>query len=323
MLPLVSVIVPIYNNALYLKKCIEKLLRQTYSSIEIILIDDGSLDESYQIAKAFESKKCMVVQQQNAGAAVARNTGLKIATGRYIQFMDADDFISDDKIEQQVRALAGAEDKVAVCNYVEFSDDSELTDDLKPTNQSSFIFSSNNTPDFLLNLWIGNNDLNFIQTNCWLVPRALIEKAGHWRQYRCPDDDGEFFTRVLLSASAVVYVPGIYNFYRRGIAGINLSKSAGKKHLQNNLLTISLKHDYISAHTQNKIVQKAIAKQYLDYAVFTYPLHKILSAIAYKRYTMLNEKVPLPQLGGNMIELVKFIFGWRTARLIKHYLRGG
>lgn len=233
--------------------------------------------------------------------------------------MDVDDFLSPDKIEKQVQALTQFPDHVAVCNYISFVNDDELKN-VKPVNQSSFIFSSDDPVHFLLNLWGANGESEFIQTNCWLVPRHIIDKGGGWRNYRCPDDDGEFFTRVLLAGKGIVYVPGIMNYYRRQVTKHKLSANPQKKYVQNTLLTIDLKYHYIKGRAPGELLNRAFAKQYLDFGVERYPQHKRLSAIALKRFQQMNQQAKLPLLGGKLIELVKNIFGWRFARIIKYYL---
>jgi glycosyltransferase involved in cell wall biosynthesis len=320
MQPLVSIIIPVYNASAYLENAIRELLKQTYQHLEIIIVDDASTDNSLQIAKQNSSEKVIVISQDNAGAASARNNGLKTAKGVYVQFMDIDDFLSYDKISKQVLALSNEKNKVAVCNYINFNNDEELPL-LRPNDQSSFIFSSDNPIDFLLNLWGSNGTSNFIQTNSWLVPRTLIDKAGGWHNYRCPDDDGEFFSRILLASDGVVYVPNVYNYYRRTNSENKLSSNSNKKYLQNTLLTIGLKYSYVKAISSDEKVEMAFAKQYLDFAVHNYPQQKVLSAIAYRSYNRMNQKSSLPLLGGKFIELLKRYLGWRFARIIKHTVR--
>ncbi len=318
---LVSIIIPVYNSEKILKSTIESALAQTYLNKEIIVVDDGSTDNSYELAKQYEAANVKLFRQTNAGAAVARNTGLAHATGEYIQFLDAGDLLSVNKIEQQVKLLDGSQTTVAVCNYVQFFGEGEPSVDLQFPDQSSFIYTSNDPLDFLVNLWGGKGESNFIQTNSWLVPKALIEKAGGWRAYRCPDDDGEFFARVVLAGNGIIYVPGVMNYYRMSLTQTTLSKSKAKKYLQNTLLTIDLKHQYLKKKGRHPLMNKAMAIQYLRFAADNYPAQKILSSIAYKRYQSLNEKVPFPILGGRVIEGVKKIAGWKAARLLRFYTR--
>lgn len=318
--PKVSIIVPIYNCEHLLSKSLTCLLNQSYTNLEIIVIDDYSTDNSFQIAKGFESSSVKIIRQENAGAAVARNKGLEYATGEYIQFFDIDDYLSIDKIEKQVKALEYSSDKVAVCNYISFFNDNDLSSVIL-SDQSSFIYSSDDPVEFLINLYGGYGSPQFIQTNSWLVPRSLVDKVGGWRNYRCPDDDGEFFARLLLASRGIVYVPDIYNYYRRSTNQSSLSQMKGEKYLHNVLLTIDLKHSYIKRCSSSLAVTKAFATQYLHFAIALYPKHKKLYKIALERYKQLNFNVNSPKLGGAFIELINKYFGWKAARLIKYYLR--
>ena len=98
----ISIIVPIYNAEKYLARCIESILRQTYSDLEIILVDDGSVDDSADICDtfAFQDERILVFHQANGGVSVARNLGLKKATGDFVMFVDADDCIEPDLFDK-------------------------------------------------------------------------------------------------------------------------------------------------------------------------------------------------------------------------------
>lgn len=100
--PKVSIIVPIYNTAKYLPKCLDSILSQTYQNLEIILVDDGSTDDSGKIADGYAKKdrRIKVIHQKNAGQSSARNHGLKNATGEYISFIDSDDTVAKTFIEK-------------------------------------------------------------------------------------------------------------------------------------------------------------------------------------------------------------------------------
>lgn len=104
---LVSVVVPIYNVELYIKQCIESILAQTYKEIEIILIDDGSTDDSGHICDDYEKKffQIKVIHKQNGGLGEARNTGIENASGKYIIFIDGDDFIANDHISNMIKGM--------------------------------------------------------------------------------------------------------------------------------------------------------------------------------------------------------------------------
>lgn len=100
--PLVSVVIPVYNTAKYLPRCLDSIIHQTYHNLEIIIIDDGSTDDSYIIAKEYATKdpRIKLIHQKNSGLSGARNTGIAKATGKYISFVDSDDEITSDFIEK-------------------------------------------------------------------------------------------------------------------------------------------------------------------------------------------------------------------------------
>ena len=118
--PKVSVIVPVYNTEKYLRKCLDSLINQTISSIEIVIVNDGSKDSSYQIITEYTEKypdKFIFTSQKNSGQAVARNKALKMCTGEYIGFLDSDDFVRVDMFERMYnKAILEKADYVA-CGY--------------------------------------------------------------------------------------------------------------------------------------------------------------------------------------------------------------
>jgi len=118
--PLLSVIVPVYNVENYLSRCIESILNQTYSNLELILVDDGSKDASFEICNEYKDKDLRVVveQQANAGSSVARNTGLKIAKGEYIGFVDSDDWIQPTMYEDMITFAISKNLSVVECGHI-------------------------------------------------------------------------------------------------------------------------------------------------------------------------------------------------------------
>ena len=108
-LPLISVIVPVYNVEKYISRCVDSLLGQTYKNIEIILVDDGSSDDSSLLCDhyASENKNVIVIHKKNGGQSSARNEGLRLARGQYIGFVDSDDWISNDMYEYLYNLIIG------------------------------------------------------------------------------------------------------------------------------------------------------------------------------------------------------------------------
>lgn len=116
---LISIIVPVYNAEKYLKNCVESIIRQTITDLEIILIDDGSKDLSSQICDelAKEDKRVKVIHQENMGVSAVRNVGLDIAKGQYIGFVDSDDYIDEDMFEYLLKIMKENNCEISCCNF--------------------------------------------------------------------------------------------------------------------------------------------------------------------------------------------------------------
>lgn len=114
----VSIIVPVYNVEHYLAQCVESLINQTLQDIEIILVDDGSTDCSFNICESYTKKdrRIVVVQKDNGGVASARNQGLKIAKGEFIGFVDPDDYVDNDMFETLYSLCISINEKICCCN---------------------------------------------------------------------------------------------------------------------------------------------------------------------------------------------------------------
>lgn len=127
MRPLVSVIVPVYNAEKYLKKCIQSIVNQSLNNIEIIIIDDGSIDNSKDIIKSFEEKdiRIKVLYQENSGVSSARNNGINNATGKYIGFVDSDDYIDLEMYESMYSKAEEFDADIVVCNVRDVFEDKE------------------------------------------------------------------------------------------------------------------------------------------------------------------------------------------------------
>lgn len=121
--PVVSIIIPIYNTSEYLERCINSVIAQTYKNIEIILVNDGSTDDSGKICEEYAVKdsRINVIHKENGGLSDARNAGIDIASGEYIAFVDSDDFISRIYVQVLLTETIRNNADIAICNYVKGS----------------------------------------------------------------------------------------------------------------------------------------------------------------------------------------------------------
>lgn len=128
MIESVSVIVPIYNVEKYLDRCLSSIINQTYENLEIILVDDGSTDKSGAICDNYKIKDCRikVIHKQNGGLGYARNSGLDVATGQYVTFIDGDDYIGETHIEDMVKLIRKTKTDTCIAGHTKVYTDKEV-----------------------------------------------------------------------------------------------------------------------------------------------------------------------------------------------------
>ena len=133
--PKISIIVPIYNDEKYLKRCIESILKQTYTNIELILINDGSEDKSLEICEEYKKNdnRITIVNKENEGVSVARNIGIEKATGELISFVDADDYLEITFLQELFNIMKKYNSQYVACGYSRVYDNhiEQVNNDLK------------------------------------------------------------------------------------------------------------------------------------------------------------------------------------------------
>lgn len=263
--PLVSILIPLYNSEKYIAQTIQSCLDQTYKNIEIIIVDDGSTDRSLSIAKEYAQRynNIKVYSQENTGAPRARNLAFEKSSGAYIQYLDADDLMSPNKIASQM-ALVEEHDKETVFTS-KFSYFTESMDDARLMLQKCDR-SFDRGLEWLLNAWSGGG---FGVVMGWLIPRHLIEKAAPWDESLKKNQDGEFFSRVLLQAHQVIMVEDTMVYYRKtGTTSISaqFKESAAASTLHS--LHLYRKNTESVSHPRLK---KALAYNYLRFIENYYP----------------------------------------------------
>lgn len=211
--PLVSILIPSFNAERWIKQTLESAISQDYPRIEVIVVDDGSTDRTLEISRKFESRFVRVFTQPNAGGPAARNTALAHAQGEYIQWLDHDDLLARNKISNQIAGLENVENDRNLLSgpFATFYHHprkarlfrSRLYQDLTPEDYFFIKFS----------------DDTFLQPSSWLVSRTLSDLAGPWWELRSPDDDGEYFCRVVAASKGIHFVPEAICYWRIGNRG--------------------------------------------------------------------------------------------------------
>ena len=203
----ISIILPVYNVAAYLRQCLDSLLSQTYADLEIILVDDGSKDESGHICDEYARRdaRVVVIHQENAGAANAKNTGLDRATGKYIAFMDSDDYAEPNWIETMVGAAERTGADVVECDF-----DRVFVNYSKTVNgyQEECLWTAEEYLGQYLSNWTCSLFCNK------LFRAALLSEVRFRWERRCIDD--EFFTyKAVSKADKILRIPDVLYHYRQ------------------------------------------------------------------------------------------------------------
>ena len=206
--PLVSVVIPCYNAQQWVSEAIESCLNQTYSALEIIVVDDGSTDNSLEVLREFQARypqRIQVLTQAQSGAPVARNHGFKLSKGSYLQFLDADDVILPRKIESQMQRV-----EVEIQN-------SQTPPDLVVGNykmvhrngdEKEIRAQADNCWAALINLQLG-----YTSANLWR--REMLLQIGAWDESVKSGQDYELLFRVLKAGARVVFAPDFLTLFRR------------------------------------------------------------------------------------------------------------
>jgi GT2 family glycosyltransferase len=198
--PTVSVVIPCYNGAKYLRETLESALNQTHPPLEVIVVDDGSTDDSAAIAESF-GPPVRLIRQENQGESVARNRGIAEARGSHILFLDADDLLHSEALERLSAAIDGIENAVALMGTRYFTDDPAVPYRVRIPESSEFF------PAIVRG--------NIGSVHCWLTPRALLRQIGGFRNTMRYFEDWDLWCQVGLSGARLMPVPFAGAYYRR------------------------------------------------------------------------------------------------------------
>lgn len=228
--PKISVIIPTFNRAEIIGQTLDSIINQTYSNWECLVIDDGSKDETEQLLKSYQQKDPRFrflkrSDERMKGASTCRNIGIELANGDFLQFLDSDDLLGSTKFEVQIKALkTSSADAIATCKWGGMN--------VRGTEAKIYhglpTYMSTKSPLKLMEVYAKN--FTYFPSHVFLVPSSLISKSGKWQEDLIMNDDGEFFSRVILSSSEITFCENAYALYRSGATGrITGSQKALKK----------------------------------------------------------------------------------------------
>jgi glycosyltransferase involved in cell wall biosynthesis len=317
MQPLVSILIPLFNAERWIGDALESALAQTWQNKEIIVVNDGSTDRSAEIAQRYESEILKIITQENHGCSAAKQTAIENCNGDFIQYLDADDLLSENKIEAQMKVLSDAPEKVSVCRTVFFYDGEDHATREAPDEW--YLYDTDDPAEFLIDLYGGNGRAGMISSNAYLTPRTVAKKAGGWDLTisPSPDEDGEYFCRVVLASAGIRFVPTAFNYYRKHRNGKNLSRLRSPASMRGALRSLDLVAKHLLTATNDIRAKQAMARNYLECAYIAYPDFPEVSEAAFKRVEELGGTDYVPSVGGWKGKTLHNLFGWKMARKIR------
>lgn len=289
---LVSIIIPVYNSEKYIARCIESIINQSYKNIEIICIDDGSSDNSIYILNKYKNKdrRITIYSQENKGPSVARNIGLDKATGEYILFIDADDYVNKDMIRIMVQSINTKLDTIVFC------DNSELWND-KIDERKLFKDKNNGISkmDVIKEISSGNAGLVCAK----LFTRKIVENNNiRFDSNISMCEDQLFFLNVAKKCNTFIHIPKSLYFYdRRNENSITIKYHQNA--LENQLYVLKeIEKILYKCNLNNKDIKLILNNRYINaihYSIINEVLDTKLSNVKEKiqnvKKIVLNEKL--------------------------------
>ena len=226
---LVSIIIPVYNTSAYIDRCLDSVTKQSYNNIEIILVDDGSTDDSYEKCLSWAKKddRIKIITQENGGLSAARNAGLDVCKGEYIQFLDSDDKIGQDMIKKMISEIEKNNADLAACAFYNIYEDKTLKGSMKAgIIIGNDIVKSMFSPGFFLS-----------SCNKIFKRNLLLSETGQFIKFTkgLLSEDSVWLSEILPKAKRAIYVDiPFYYWYRRSDS---LTRGSGEVRLDERAMT--------------------------------------------------------------------------------------
>jgi len=250
---LISVIIPVYNVEQYVESCLNSVINQSYTNLEIILVDDGSTDRSGEICDqyALKDSRIKVIHEENAGLGEARNRGLRIASGDYICFVDSDDWIEEDYCKELVKAAERTNSDIAICGYNECFKDGKT-----PKVKYDDCFTT--TGKEILHYTMTANSKYWFNISVWnkLYKREII--SGLWFKSRVYEDI-MYNAGSMYRANKIAYINQCLYNYRTNREGSIISKGFQRKTIEFEMKFKEERVEFFKRNNEIKLARDAEA----------------------------------------------------------------
>jgi len=273
--PVISVVMPLYNAAPYVADAVESVLQQQFHDFELVIVNDGSTDQSARIVSAIQDPRIRLIHQQNQGQSAAVNRGVRESAGQFIKIVDADDWINPEHLSAQMQSLEGTTDCVSACRWGYFREDFRRPAvraehaDRDYADPLQWLVDSLTRDEGMMGGWK------------WLIPRTVWDRSGGYDPRLSLNNDFHASIAVLLASSGIKFAADAVYSYRRATGG-SLSRSKSRKAMESAFLTTQLGCNLLLDRENSAHVRRLCADRYQRWAFDFWPHHPDLtqSAIA-------------------------------------------
>lgn len=308
-LPGVSVIIAAWNAEATIQEAIESALIQSQPPLEVIVVDDGSDDDTARVVRSVKSPIVRLIRQANRGQSAALNRGVAAARGTYIKFLDADDLLNPQHLSSQLEVLSGHTTLLASCRWSYFVD--------RPSERAIRDEHTNRDYDSPVEWILDSLRLDEGMTGgwMWLIPWDVLRRAGGWDERLSLNNDFDFSIRLLLSSSGVRYAPDAVYHYRKGMSEA-LSATRGSEAMRSAFATTEAGCGALLAREDSPRMRQACADRWQWWLYRFYPQHPELAARAEAMVAELGgSRVRLD--GGVVLRLLVPVIGWKRVRRLQ------
>ena len=254
MIPKISIIVPVYNSEKYIKKCLDSILNQTLSDIEIILINDGSTDNTKNIIEDYANtdSRIILINQENSGPSVSRNKGINIARGKYLGFVDADDYLEPNMYEELYYLASKNKSQIAMCAYREVYCYEKKEIEVKTKLNINTIYNKSKIISDIVSTFAKNENYGFYSLWNKIYLREWILDLGIYMDIkRDHGEDWWFNINLLSNAESYIYTDKVlYNYI----------------HTNSNSLMVKYRENQFELFLDGrKKIESIVPKEFIDY----------------------------------------------------------
>lgn len=204
----VTIIIPVYNSVNTIRRCLDGVVNQTYDNIEILIVDDGSTDNTLDIVRSFGDSRIHIVEQEHSGVSTARNTGIKKSSGKYIMFLDSDDSLEKNAIETLVECAKNRKDTIVRFGYSEINKNKKKDGKIQQFSNKTLDTSNDKDYNTLIKYFFGGGDFSIpcYSVTLFLEREFIIKENLFFNDDLCMMEDMVFYLKLFRSGKKIYFL---------------------------------------------------------------------------------------------------------------------